>query len=61
LGRGQRDRGFARPPKSGEISMLASPKKLTFALILALVAFSGVGVALADTETGSGIVGTQSP
>jgi len=41
--------------------MLASPKKLTFALILALVAFSGVGVALADTETGSGIVGTQSP
>jgi len=36
-------------------------KKLAFALIVALVAFSGVRVALADTETGSGIVGTQSP
>ena len=36
-------------------------KKLICALALALVAFSSVGVALADTETGSGIVGTQSP
>jgi len=36
-------------------------KKLTLAVMLALVALMSAGVALADTESGSGIVGTQSP
>jgi hypothetical protein len=36
-------------------------KKLSVALLLGVAAFSSVGVALADTDGGIGIVDTQAP
>ena len=36
-------------------------KRIVFALLLAFAALSATTAAWADTETGSGITGTQSP